>query len=115
MAIIRRSLDDILASAPRVDRVRLEATTDEDFERQIAEDPDLAPDMSGLNLELILPPGVVRERAGLSQEAFAQALRVPLTSVQDWESAGFATDPAARSLLRLVAKEPALIIRLLAA
>ena len=44
--------------AIRSDLARLDATTDEDIARQIAEDPDTAPDLSDVPL---LPP---RKRAG---------------------------------------------------
>jgi len=114
MGIVRKTIAEVLASEPNVDWAKVDATTEEDIRRYQIEDgydPDYEPD----HVEFVCPPKSVRERAGFSQEAFAAALRVPLATVQDWESAGFAPDPAARSLLRLVAKEPALIIRLLAA
>ncbi len=48
----------------KVDRERLEATTDEDITRQIAEDPDTAPELTEEDLDeawLVHPDGT-RER-----------------------------------------------------
>lgn len=43
MPIVRKSLDEIRASNPKVDKDRVESTTDAEIEEQIAADPDTAP------------------------------------------------------------------------
>ena len=103
MAVIRKSLSDVLASNGRVDRAGPSVTSDEDIARQIAEDPDTAPE---LTLEALTHPKNLRRRLGLTQERFAAALGVPLATLRQWEEGLSPVDPAARSLLILVARDP---------
>ncbi len=46
MPVVRLSAAEAKAAAREVDWARLDATTDEEIARQIAEDPDVAPDLS---------------------------------------------------------------------
>jgi hypothetical protein len=43
MAIVRKTLDEIRAMKPRIDRAKFEAASEEDIARQVAEDPETAP------------------------------------------------------------------------
>lgn len=56
----------------------------------------------------------VRKRIGLTQEGFASRLRIPLATVRDWEQGRREPDAAARTLLRIVDKEPEAVLRALA-
>ena len=106
MAIVRKSLKEILASPPGsddVDWAKLRATTDEDIARQIAEDPDTAPEVT---LEMLIAPANLRRRLDMTQEAFAAALGIPVATLRNWEQGRNGIDPAARSLLILVARDP---------
>jgi putative transcriptional regulator len=103
MAIIRKSLTEIRAERPNVDWDKLRATTDEDIARQIAEDPDTAPEVT---LDDLIAPRNLRRRLGMSEEEFAAALRVPLETLRNWEQGRSPIDPAARSLLTIVARNP---------
>ena len=103
MAIVRKSLSEIMTLDPDVDRAKLESTTDEDIRQQIADDPDTAPE---LTLEMLSDPANLRHRLGMTQERFAAALGVPAGTVRDWEEGRAALDPAAQSLLILVARDP---------
>jgi putative transcriptional regulator len=51
----------------------------------------------------------------MTQEQFAEALRIPLATLRNWEQGRFAMDPAAKSLLRIVAKDPKAAFKALAA
>lgn len=105
----RVTLDDLRQSGPRVDHARMEATTEEEIRSHAmadGEDPDAE---SGPVLHVI-PVGEVRRRLHLSQSEFAKAIHVPLKTVQNWEQGRTLPDPAARSLLRIVALAPAIAL-----
>lgn len=105
----------------RVDWDRLLATTDEEIDRQIAEDPDLAPvitDMSGWR-KVYNPPlpdvRAVRERLGLTQRAFASRFSLNLRTVQQWEQGRAIPDRPARILLQVIAHAPSVVEEAIAA
>ena len=113
MAVVRKSLEEIRAGRPRVDKAKIEATTEEDIRRQAIEDGE-DPDAPLTGFELAVPPQVIRRRLGMTQEEFARALRVPLATLRNWEQGRYALDPAARSLLTIVARDPERALRALA-
>jgi len=55
----------------------------------------------------------VRERTELSQAQFARLLNVSVKTLQNWEQARREPTGAARALLRIVEKEPAVALRAL--
>jgi putative transcriptional regulator len=112
MAIIRKTLDEIRAAKPKVDRAKIDATTDEDIARQITENPDTAPEVT---LDMLIAPANLRRRLHMTQEQFAAALGIPVATLRNWEQGRNAIDPAARSLLILVARDPESTLAALAA
>jgi transcriptional regulator with XRE-family HTH domain len=50
-----------------------------------------------------------------TQEEFAKALRIPLPTLRNWEQGRVLPDPAARSLLTIVAKNPKAALKALSA
>jgi putative transcriptional regulator len=52
------------------------------------------------------PVAAVRESTGLSQSRFAQLLGVSVRTLQEWEQGRRAPSGAARTLLRIAAKNP---------
>ena len=112
--IMRMTLDEIKASRPKVDRAKLDATTEEDIRRYQIED-GYDPDWEPARVEVVEPPQAIRKRLGMTQEQFAEALRIPLATLRNWEQGRFAMDPAAKSLLRIVAKNPKAAFKALAA
>jgi putative transcriptional regulator len=54
-----------------------------------------------------------REATGLSQAAFAERFRIPLSTFQDWEQGQRVPDAAAKNYLRLIAKIPEEVARAL--
>jgi putative transcriptional regulator len=91
---------------------RLDAMTDSDIARQIAENPDAAPDMTEA---LASPPvRILRRRLGMSQEQFAVAFRIAVGTVRDWEQGRRQPDGPARSLLTIIEREPEAAKRALA-
>lgn len=58
-----------------------------------------------------LPPvAEIREATGLSQSKFAELLGVPVRTLQEWEQGRRAPSGAARTLLRIAAKNPQALI-----
>ena len=105
MAIRRLSFDEAMAARPRVNEQLLDATTDEDIRRQAivdGEDPDAS---VGGHAPVVLPQAV-RRKLGMTQEEFAKALRIPVATLRNWEQNRVKPDPAARSLLLIVFKNP---------
>jgi putative transcriptional regulator len=86
--------------------------TDEDIARQIAEDPDVAPDMSEAlargEFTRLYPVNLfgIRKRMGLSQEAFARRFGLDPAALTDWEAMGGVPDEAIRTYMRVIEREP---------
>ncbi len=57
-------------------------------------------------------PEVIRTRIGLSQAAFAALMGVSVRTVQDWEQGRRHPSGAAKSLLRIAEKHPAVLLEL---
>jgi putative transcriptional regulator len=55
----------------------------------------------------------IRQRLGLSQEAFAQTYGFTLSAVRDWEQGRRKPERSARILLKIVEKEPEAVTRAL--
>lgn len=113
MADARMTLEQIRARRPAVDHVRVAATTEAEVERQQVEDGEdpTAP------LPAFRPtPDVASIRAtlGMTQQAFSVAIGVPVATIRNWEQNRTAMDPATRSLLRVVEREPEAALRALA-
>jgi putative transcriptional regulator len=112
MAMVRRTLEQIKASKPKTDLRKFDATTEADIRRHMiedGEDPDFVP-----TLKDIFTPRVIRKRLKMTQEEFARALRIPVATLRNWEQGRNALDPAARSLLMVVARNPKTVLAALA-
>ena len=108
----RISLDQLRLNRPQVNRDRIEATTEADIRRHTIEDggdPDTAP----TGYVLSLPPAEIRRKLGVTQQRFADALGVPVTTYRNWEQGRKVPDPAARSLLTIFDREPEAALRAL--
>jgi len=112
MAIVRRTMENIRRMKPRVNRAKIAATTEADIRRHMREDQsesvlaEFAP---------VIPPQVLRKQLHMTQTEFAKALRIPLATLRNWEQGRVLPDPAARSLLTIVARNPHAAFRALAA
>jgi putative transcriptional regulator len=114
---VRKSFEEARRSAEQTDWTRIDATTDEDIARQIAEDPDTAPDMSDelargefRRLHIVDLVGI-RTRMGLSQDAFARRFGLDPTELRDWEAMGGVPDEVIRTYLRVIEREPKAVAR----
>ncbi len=115
MRIVRKSNEAIRAAKGRLDVSRLDSTTEEDIERWKRED---GIDDAALGPPHYVPAGpdvrTVRERLGLSQEAFAARFRLSLRTVQEWEQRRRVPEGPARVLLQVIDREPEAVARALA-
>lgn len=115
MAIVRRTLQQISAESDKdVDWTQLQSTTEDDIRRHMIEDGQ-DPDEEPTGYLLVEPPQAIRKRLGMTQEEFAEALRVPLATLRNWEQGRFTMDPAVKSLLRIVSRNPEAAFAALAA
>jgi putative transcriptional regulator len=114
MAIVRRTLEQIRRMRPTVDHAKIKQATEADIRRYMIEDgQDPEADVSGF--APVIPPQFLRKRLGMTQPEFARALRIPLSTLRNWEQGRVLPDPAARSLLAIVAKNPKAALKALAA
>jgi putative transcriptional regulator len=92
-------------------RRRMAATSEDDIRRHMmedGEDPDAEPRFA--------PPLLaqdVRKKLGLTQAGFASLLDIPVATLRNWEQNRFAMEPAARTLLKLIDREPQAALRAL--
>jgi putative transcriptional regulator len=89
---------------------KIDAMTDKDIARQIASNPDAAPDMAPeINVRAI------RSAAGMTQAEFAAAYKFSLRPVQEWERGAKRPSGPARTLLRAIRVDPEGLRKALAA
>lgn len=111
MAKSGMTLAEILAAKPDIDLAKIDATTEDDIRRHMIEDgydPDEA-----VREEDIVSPAIIRKRLGMSQRRFADAIHVPVATLQNWEQGRTLMDPSARALMTILAREPEAALRAL--
>lgn len=92
------------------DWTALDAMTDEHIARQIASNPDAAPDMAPR-----IDVRAIRRAAGMTQTEFAAAYEFSIRTVQEWERGAKRPSGPARTLLRAIKGDPEGLRRALAA
>jgi putative transcriptional regulator len=107
-----KSLDDLMRAAPQIDPERIARTTEAEIRRQALDDGE-DPDSESSGYVVIPRARDLRRALDMTQDAFAALLRGPVGTVRNWEQGRTLSDPAARSLLALVAADPAHAIRVL--
>ena len=112
MAVKQMTPEQIAAAGGgRVDRARLDRTTEADIRRHMVEDgedPDAVP-----RFQPSVVAREVRKKLGMTQTAFAALLGIPVATLRNWEQNRFTVEPAARTLLRLIDREPEAALRAL--
>ena len=101
--------------ASRTDWQRLEALTEEEIEANARADPDNPP-LSSDELARMRPvpnPKHIRRRLGMTQEQFSARFGVPIGTLRDWEQGVRQPDSAARTLLRVIDRNPEAVIQAL--
>jgi putative transcriptional regulator len=106
-------MEDIRRMKPRINRAKIDATTEAATRRHMREDGQDRNDVA--DFAPVIPPQVLRKQLHMTQSEFARALRIPLATLRNWEQGRVLPDPAARSLLTIVARNPRAALRALAA
>lgn len=112
MAIVKATPEVVAEALAKVDWVAMDAKTDDDIARAVAEDPDAAPVLTAAETAASLARSV-RRRLGLTQAEFAGRFRVPLGTLRDWEQNRRQPDAPALAYLRVIAREPEVVARAL--
>ncbi|MGH9600546.1 MAG: helix-turn-helix domain-containing protein [Terracidiphilus sp.] len=96
------------------------ALTDDEIHAAALSDPDCSPlplgsDEEMAKLGFIHIPNVkkLRDRLGMTQEAFAAAYRIPVGTLRDWEQGRKRPDAPARAYLAVIARNPEAVAALL--
>jgi len=89
---------------------KVDAMTDRDIARQIASNPDAAPDMAPE-----IDVRAIRRATGMSQAEFAAAYEFSIRTVQEWERGAKKPSGPARTLLRAIKADPEGLRKALAA
>lgn len=104
---------EMVAQAVRdADWQRLDAQTDAEIARNVADDEDAPPilDAAGTASAIVR---LVRARLGLSQSEFAARFHLPVGTLRDWEQNRKQPDASAIAYLRVIAKEPEIVAKAL--
>jgi putative transcriptional regulator len=104
---LSRAARDALAAT---DWHKIDAMTDEDIARQIASNPDAAPDMAP-----DIDVRAIRRATGMTQVQFAATYEFSVRTVQEWERGAKRPSGPARTLLRAIKGDPEGLRRALAA
>lgn len=114
VTIVRRSNEEIRKAKPRIDIDRVNAATEAEIARWKRED--------GIDDSKLGPPSYVRvgpdvralrDRLGLSQEAFAKRFHLSLRTLQELEQERRVPDGPARVLLQVIERDPEAVDRAL--
>lgn len=104
-AMVQQALQD-------TDWAAIDAQTDEDIARNVADDPDAAPILSEAATASAIARAV-RKRLGISQAEFSARYHVPIGTLRDWEQNRKQPDAPALAYLRVIAREPGVVTRAL--
>lgn len=99
----------------KTDWGRLKAMTEEEIEAAAVADSDNPP-LTEAELKKLRPvpnPKDIRKRLKMTQQQFAAQFELPLGTLRDWEQGAREPDSAAKSYLRVIAKNPQAVIQAL--
>jgi putative transcriptional regulator len=115
VSIVRRSNEEMRTAKGRIDVEKLDRVTEEDIARWKRED---GVDDASLGPSRFVSAGpdvrALRERLGLSQEAFANRFHLSLRTLQEWEQQRRVPEGPARVLLQVIERDPQAVERALA-
>ena len=98
------------AALATTDWATIDAMSDDDIARQIAADPDAAPDMAPQ-----IDVRAIRRAVGMTQTQFADVYEFSVRTIQEWERGAKRPSGPARTLLRAIKGDPEGLRRALAA
>ncbi len=100
----------------KTDWDRINAMTEEEIEANALADPDSAPETEE-EIAAAWGEHYLREARGklhMTQAQFSASFHIPLGTLRDWERGASVPDASARTLLRVIAREPEAVLRALA-
>jgi putative transcriptional regulator len=105
----RRPIED------KTDWARLNAMTEEEIEAAAVADLDNPPltETELKKLRRVPNPKEIRKRLKMTQQQFATQFELPLGTLRDWEQGTREPDSAAKSYLRVIAKNSQAVIQAL--
>jgi putative transcriptional regulator len=108
MADVRMTREQARAAA-RIDHAKADALTEAEADRQRIEDEggDFDP------ASYLPAPRHIREKIGMTQEALAAAIGVPVGTWRNWEQGRVQLDAPTLALLRILWREPKAALRAL--
>jgi putative transcriptional regulator len=106
----KKSDEAVRTALAATDWARLDAMTDRGIARQIASNPDAAPDLAPE-----IDVRAIRLAAGMTQAEFASAYEFSLRTLQEWERGAKRPSGPARTLLRAIKGDPEGLRKALAA
>ncbi|MGH2560632.1 MAG: helix-turn-helix domain-containing protein [Thermomicrobiales bacterium] len=99
----------------KTDWARVHAMSEEEIEAAANADPDnpLLTDDELSGFQRVPNPKHIRRRLHLTQEQFAARFQVPIGTLRDWEQGAREPDSAAKTLLRVIDRDPEAVVRAL--
>ena len=116
-ATTRVTLDPTNPPHGRTDWRRVDALSDDEIERAARSDPDAQPisDEELAKFQRVVDVRALRRRLGMSQERFARSFHLSVGTVRDWEQGRSLPDRPARVLLKLIERNPEVVLETLQA
>ena len=114
-AMRRVTLDPANPRRGRTDWPRVDALTEEEIERAARADSDAPPlsDQELAKFQRIVDVRALRRRLGMSQTKFARDFHLSVGTVRDWEQGRALPDGPARVLLKLIERNPEMVLETL--
>jgi len=112
MATVKVTREMAQQALQRADWKAVDAQTDEDIARNVADDPDVAPILTEAETAAAIARSM-RKRLGISQAEFSARYHVPIGTLRDWEQNRKQPDAPALAYLRVIAREPKVVARAL--
>jgi len=112
MAYVRVTREMAKRAVAEVDWAKMDAKTDEEIAREVASNPDAAP----LLTDAESAAGIVRAvrmKLGISQAEFSKRFHIPIGTLRDWEQNRKRPDAPAFAYLRVIARNPDFVARVL--
>jgi putative transcriptional regulator len=116
MGIVKRSKAEVRKEPGRVNWEKLRATTEADIKRHAEEDGGATADFGAGGYFVVAPDYVrgIREKLHMSREVFADTFGLSRRTLEEWELGRQAPTGPARTLLRIIEREPEAAKRALA-
>ncbi len=93
----------------KTDWERIDAMKEKEALQNAKIDPDAQPLSSNKNLQQTIDVKLIRSKLSMTQEQFASTFHLSLPTLRDWEQNRVRPDQAARTLLRVIERNPAAV------